>query len=184
MNEEERGSLWHISRFSSPASNASTFLSYMSVRKEGLNMTAKEYLQQVKEKDKEINNLMSDKKALIEMMYSLGGSGEGDGERVQTSRNNDKFGTLYSRIDEKERKIIEKINELVDFKLKVSEEINALSDARYIAVLHKRHIRFQSWERIAVDLGYTVRHVQNLNGQALIEFKKKYQCMLEKCNSE
>lgn len=144
-------------------------------------ITAKEYLHQVKEKDREINNLISDKETLIEMMYSLGGSGEG--ERVQTSRDNDKFGTLYSRIDEKERKIVEKIDELIDFKLKVSQEINGLSDTRYIAVLHRRHIRHQSWERIAIDLGYTVRHVQNLNGQALIEFEKKYQSMLEEWDS-
>lgn len=54
-------------------------------------MTAKEYLQQVKHKDAEIKNLCRDKESVKEMLYSLGGMP--DGERVQSSRNNDKFGT-------------------------------------------------------------------------------------------
>lgn len=140
-------------------------------------MTAKEYLQQVKRKDAAINNLQRDKEGLVAMMYSLGGGGEG--ERVQNSRNNDKFGTLYSRIDEKEREITEKIDALVDFKLKVSGEINALPDDRYITILHKRYICFDSWERIAIDLGYNVRYVQKLHGQALIDFEKLYPDLLK-----
>lgn len=141
-------------------------------------MTAKEYLQKVRNKDREINNLISDKETLVEMMYSLSGAGEG--ERVQTSRNNDKLGTLYSRIDEKERKITQKIDELIDFRLKVSDEINRLEDIRYVSILHKRYIRFQSWERIAIDLGYNVRYVQRLHGQALIEFEEKYPDLIKK----
>lgn len=122
----------------------------------------------MKRKDAAINNLHRDKEGLIAMMYSLGGAGEG--ERVQSSRNNDKFGTLYSRIDEKEREITEKIDALVDFKLKVSDEINALDDDRHIAILHKRYVCFESWERIAIDMQYNVRYVQHLHGQALAEF--------------
>ena len=66
-------------------------------------MTAKEYLEQVRHKQAEIGYLKRDKEAVKEMLYSFGGGGEG--ERVQSSRNNDKFGTLFSRIDEMERKI-------------------------------------------------------------------------------
>lgn len=139
-------------------------------------MTAKEYLQQVKRKDAAINNLQRDKEGLIAMMYSLGGAGEG--ERVQSSRNNDKFGTLYGRIDEKEHEITEKIDALVDFKLQVSDEINALPDERYISILHKRYISFESWERIAIDMQYNVRYVQHLHGQALVEFEKMYHELL------
>lgn len=140
-------------------------------------MTAKEYLQQVRRKNAAIYNLQRDKEGLIAMMYSLGGAGEG--ERVQSSRNNDKFGTLYGRIDEKEREITDKIDALVDFKLNVSDKINALPDERYIAILHKRYICFESWERIAIDLDYTVRHIQHLHGQALIDFEKMYPNLCE-----
>lgn len=140
-------------------------------------MTAKEYLHSIKIKDAIINNLQHDKEGLREMLYSLGGTNEG--ERVQSSRDNDKFGTLYSRIDEKEREITRRIDELIDFKLKVSDEINALPDSRYSAVLHKRHIQFQSWGRIAGDLNYTVQYVQKLNGEGLLMFEEIHADMLK-----
>ena len=89
-----------------------------------------------------------------------------------SSRNNDKFGTLYGRIDEKEREITEKIDTLVDFKLSVSDRINELSDERYIAVLYKRYIQYHSWEQIAVDMQYNMRYLFHLHGQALAEFAK------------
>lgn len=142
-------------------------------------MTAKEYLQQVKNRDAEIDNLQRDKEMLCEMLYSLGGTG--DGERVQSSRNNDKFGTLYSKIDEKEREIAEKIDMLVDFKLKVSGEINALNDSRYVKLLHRRYIQLKSWELIAVELGYTYAYVIELHGNALQEFEKTYKILLNSC---
>lgn len=131
-------------------------------------MTAKEYLQQVKIRDAEIDNLQSDKESLHAMMFSLGGAG--DGERVQSSRDNDKFGSLYSRIDEKEREIIEEIDDLINFRLKVSGEINSLKDDRFIKVLHKRYIQYQSWEIIAVDMSYNVGYLYQVHGQALIAF--------------
>ena len=140
-------------------------------------MTAKEYLHSIKIKDAIINNLQHDKEDLRDMLYSLGGTEGGD--RVQNSRNNDKFGTLYARIDDKEHEITEKIDELVDFKLRVSDEINALPDSRYSAVLHKRHIQFQSWRRIAADLNYNIRYVQQLNGEGLLMFVEMYADMLK-----
>ena len=140
-------------------------------------MTAKEYLHSIKIKDAIINNLQHDKEDLRDMLYSLGGTEGGD--RVQNSRNKDKFGTLYARIDDKEHEITEKIDELVDFKLRVSDEINALPDSRYSAVLHKRHIQFQSWRRIAADLNYNIRYVQQLNGEGLLMFEEMYADMLK-----
>ena len=144
-------------------------------------MTAKEYLEQVRHKQAEIGNLKRDKEAVKDMLYSLGGGGEG--ERVQSSRNNDKFGTLFSRIDEMERKIID----LMQFRMKVSEQINALDNVSYITILNCRYIHFQSWEKIArsaFDEERNVRSVQKLNGLALQEFEKKYAVMLAELTLE
>lgn len=140
-------------------------------------MTAKEYLQQVKVKNARIRNLQRDKEALRELMFSLGNSG-GDGERVQTSPDPDKLGTIYSRIDEKERQITESIDALVDFKLKVSDEIGQLKDDRYIDILYRKYVLCQSWKEIAMEKEYSIRYAQNLNGQALLEFAKTHADML------
>ena len=134
-------------------------------------MTAQEYLGQVKLKEAAIRNLERDRDDLKEMMYSLGGIGSG--ERVQTSKNPDKFGTLYGKIDEKEREIADEIDSLVDFRLKVSNEINSLQDARYIELLHRRYIRNESWDAISVDTRYNLKYIMQLHKQALQTFEQK-----------
>ena len=104
-----------------------------------------------------------------------------DGERVQSSRNNDKFGTLYSRIDEMERNIDDKIEASMLFKLKVSQEINTLKNPKYIAILNMRYIHYKSWEEIAesgFDVQYNVRHILRVHGYALMEFETLYKTML------
>lgn len=141
-------------------------------------MTAKEYLQQVRLKGVAVVNLQREKENIRQLMYSIGGGGMG-GERVQTSRNNDKFGTLYGRIDEKERQIDEKIIKLVEFKLKVSGEINGLDDARYINLLYMRYIDSCSWDEIAEDMEYSTRYILKLHGEALTAFEEKYSGMLQ-----
>lgn len=142
-------------------------------------MTAKEYLQQVKVKDARIRNLKRDKAALRGLMFSLGNSG-GEGDRVQTSPDPDKMGTIYAKIDDKERQITDSISDLIDFRLKVTNEINELDDSRYIDVLYRNYVLFQSWKQISSDMGYNVRYVQQLNGQALLEFGKIHSDMLER----
>lgn len=148
-------------------------------------MIAKEYLKQVKSKEAKIKNLRRDKESIKDMLYSLGGAGEG--ERVQSSRNNDKFGTLYGRIDEMEREIDTQIADLMLFKMKVSGEINQLQTDRYMTVLNCRYIHFQSWEKIAenaFDETYTVRHILKLHGLALLEFEMVHKEMLEKVDGD
>lgn len=143
-------------------------------------MTAKEYLGQVKLKEAVIRNLERDRANLIEMMYSLGGAGTG--ERVQASKNPDKFGTLYGRIDEKERKIADEIDSLVDFRLKVSGEINEIEDERYVELLYKRYIQNESWDAISVDMQYNRKYIIQLHGCALREFQTKFDDMLSRYN--
>lgn len=135
-------------------------------------MTAKNYLEQISLKNAIINNLIKDKENMLQLLYSLGCAG--CDERVQASTDPDKFGALYAKVDEKEREIVQKIDEFVDFKTQVTKEINAIEDSRYVNVLHKRYVQLESWGNIAKDLGYNYRHITRLNGRALQEFESKY----------
>lgn len=142
-------------------------------------MEAKEYLSKVKRKETKIRNLRRDREGIVNMLYSLGGSGKG--ERVQRDRNNDKFGTLYGRIDEMEREIDRQIADLMCFQLKVSREINEMKTDKYMTVLNCRYIHFMSWEKIAesaFDVKYTVRHILKMHGHALLEFQEVHKKML------
>lgn len=140
-------------------------------------MKAKEYLEQVACKDSIINNLIKDKENIIHLMYSLGNSNMK--ERVQTSKEHDRLGALYAKIDEKEREIVSKIDALVDFRLKVSSEINLLSDSKYITVLYKKYLECKSWKEIATDMNYNIRYVQHLQKEALKDFENVHSKMLE-----
>lgn len=146
------------------------------MQEEASGMTAQEYLGQVKTKEAVIKNLERDRANLLAMMYSLGGNG--NGERVQSSKDPDKFGTLYGKIDEKERKIADEIDKLVDFKLKVSGEINEIEDGRYVELLHKRYIQNETWDTISIDMQYSRKYILQLHGSALKEFQSKFNDML------
>lgn len=142
------------------------------MQEESGKMTAQEYLEQVKVKEAAIKNLERDRTNLVAMMYSMGGAGSGD--RVQSSKDPDKFGTLYGKIDEKEREIVNEISKLIDFKLKVSSEINNMKDGRYIELLHRRYIEHESWNAISIDMQYSLKHITKLHRRALQEFEEQF----------
>lgn len=142
------------------------------MQEESGKMTAQEYLEQVKVKEAVIKNLERDRTNLVAMMYSMGGAGSG--ERVQSSKDPDKFGTLYGKIDEKEREIVNEISKLIDFKLKVSSEINNMKDGRYIELLHRRYIEHESWNAISIDMQYSLKHITKLHRRALQEFEEQF----------
>ena len=142
------------------------------MQEESGKMTAQEYLEQVKVKEAAIKNLERDRTNLVAMMYSMGGAGSG--EKVQSSKDPDKFGTLYGKIDEKEREIVNEISKLIDFKLKVSSEINNMKDGRYIELLHRRYIEHESWNAISIDMQYSLKHITKLHRRALQEFEEQF----------
>lgn len=134
-------------------------------------MSAKEYLSQVRRGEADITRLNCDKQNLYEILYSLGGTREG--ERVQTSKNADRFGSIFVKIEEKDCLIEKKLKELIDFKIEVADEICTLSEPKYAELLYKRYIQFKSFKQIADDMGYSYRYVIKIHGYALLEFEKK-----------
>lgn len=57
----------------------------------------------------------------------------------------------------------------------VREVIGGVADPCLRAVLEHRYLRMQSWEQIAVDMGYSWRHLHRLHGVALAETRKVLQ---------
>lgn len=104
------------------------------MQEESGKMTAQEYLGQVEQKIIAVKNMNSGINNLREVLVSIGGMDSG--ERVQTSRNNDKFGSIFARIDEKERIMDEKSKELIEFTAKVENEICSMENPQYMTLLH------------------------------------------------
>ena len=57
----------------------------------------------------------------------------------------------------------------------VREVIGGVAEPCLRAVLEHRYLRMQSWEQIAVDMGYSWRHLHRVHGVALAETRKVLQ---------
>lgn len=135
-------------------------------------MTTKEYLGQISLLNRMINNKLTEIAQLKDMAASI--SSPQSGERVQTTPNFDKIGTKYAKIDEMERKIDCMVDELVDKKEKIIQQIDSMEDENTYNVLFARYIEKKTFEVIATEMKYSWRQVVRLHGTALKQFEKKY----------
>ncbi len=135
-------------------------------------MTTKEYLGQISRLNRMINNKLTEIAQLKDMVESI--SAPQSGERVQTTPNFDKIGTRYAKIDEMERKIDGMVDELVDKKEKIIQQIDSMEDENTYNILFARYIEKKTFEVIATEMKYSWRQVVRLHGTALKQFEKKY----------
>ena len=135
-------------------------------------MTTKEYLGQISRLNRMINNKLTEIAQLKDMAVSI--SATQSGERVQTTPNFDKIGTKYAKIDEMERKIDGMVDELVDKKEKIIQQIDSMDDENTYNILFARYIEKKTFEVIATEMKYSWRQVVRLHGTALKQFEKKY----------
>lgn len=135
-------------------------------------MTTKEYLGQISRLNRMINNKLTEIAQLKDMVASI--SAPQSGERVQTTPNFDKIGTRYAKIDEMERKIDGMVDELVDKKEKIIQQIDSMEDENTYNILFARYIEKKTFEVIATEMKYSWRQVVRLHGTALKQFEKKY----------
>lgn len=135
-------------------------------------MTTKEYLGQISRLNRMINNKLTEIAQLKDMAASI--SAPQNGDRVQTTPNFDKIGTKYAKIDEMERKIDGMVDELVDKKEKIIQQIDSMEDENTYNILFARYIEKKTFEVIATEMKYSWRQVIRLHGTALKQFEKKY----------
>ena len=69
-----------------------------------------------------------------------------------------------------EKMITSRIDELIDMKMRIAEEINRLDDQRYCDVLTYRYVLCMQWKDVAEAMNYTENWVKELEQQALTSF--------------
>ena len=97
-----------------------------------------------------------------------------DKDKVQTSNNEDSISDTVSKIMELEEKINTDIDELVELKSVARENIERMENDVEKVILYKRYFNNESFENIAVECGYSWRHIHRLHGEALKNFDKIY----------
>lgn len=133
-------------------------------------MDAKEYLNSIKRADAIINEKLKELDQLRGMRYKItqtlkpvmvsGGGSHGG------------FTDASDKIIDLEREIDRDIDRFVDLKREAGALLAQMDNPKHYQVLHRHYILFESFEKIAVDIGYTYRNVCYLHGRALQAFKR------------
>ena len=128
-------------------------------------MDIKEYLTQAYRIDQRINSKMeqvSSLHALATKATATVSDMPGGG-----AKNIHKMENIIIKIADLENEINEDIDELVDLKIAITKLIKSVDNQEHQTLLELRYLCFKTWEQIAVDMGYKVRHLYRLHEEAL-----------------
>lgn len=125
-------------------------------------------LDNVKRKDDVINDKIEHICALKATMLSI--TSRIDNERVQCSKDPDKFGKVYSQIDEEERILNKMIDSFVNYKNEIMTAINKVTELKYRKLLREKYINYKEFKDIASEMNYTYEYVIELHKKALNSF--------------
>lgn len=128
-------------------------------------MTAKEYLMQAKFLDMRINSKIQQIEALNDLATSA--TSVLTGMPHSPNKATSKMAGAVAKIVDLQAEINHDIDMLVDLKREISSTIKAVPSSELQTLLEKRYLCFQSWEQIAVDMGYSMHHLYKLHNQAL-----------------
>lgn len=131
-------------------------------------MTAKEYLWRVRDAEQELRQLEMEYKQARDDMLHLKAI-EYDKERVSTSRIGD-LSDAIAALEQYAEDVNAQCARLIALRKAAKVLIDRVPDGRYRVILQGRYLYGQSWEQVAVGLGYTYRHVLWMHGKALQSF--------------
>lgn len=137
-------------------------------------MTAKEYLSQAHSLDQRIDAKIAQVKSLNDLatkctatITGMPRNPNGGGSTMETA---------VCKIIDLQDEINRDIDRLVDLKREIMEVIKAVADTEYQILLEKRYLCFHTWEQIAVDMGYNVRHLYRIHDEALEKVQLPTSC--------
>jgi hypothetical protein len=128
-------------------------------------MTAKEYLGQAYRIDQRINSKLEQVSSLRELATKA--TAVWSDMPSSSTRNVQSMECVIAKMIDLEEEINRDIDTLVDLKREIVQGIKGVSNPEYQTLLELRYLCFKTWEEIAVDMGYSIRNIYNLNDLAL-----------------
>ena len=128
-------------------------------------MTRKEYLNQAYWLDRRIDSKLEQLSALKEMATKTTSIMNGD--VVSHSRNLHSLQDVISKIIDMQAEINNDIDHLVNLKQEIMQVIKGVQNPEHQILLEQRYLCFKSWESVAEELGYNIRHVYRLHDEAV-----------------
>ena len=136
-------------------------------------MNVKQYLKQIRLLDKKINQRIEEKDYLKGKAATVR-SMIIHPDKIQQSLKPDKMESMMVKYIDLEHEIDNLIDQYVDLKHKIIGEIQQLDDVRHVDCLVQRYVDNCSFETIAMNMGYTVRRIYQIHGDALRAFNAKH----------
>ena len=128
-------------------------------------MTAKEYLWRVHDAERELKQLeQAYTQARADILHLKGIAYDAD--KVTGGKIGD-LSDAIAALEGYAQRLSAKWDELINLRETAKKLIDTLKDGRYREVLTLRYLHGQSWEQVAVTMGYTYRGVTGLHGKAL-----------------
>jgi len=128
-------------------------------------MTAKEYLGQAYRLDQRINSKLEQVAALNDLATKA--TSTLTGMPKNPNRATSMMADAIAKIIDLQAEINNDIDHLVDLKREIIGLIKTINNTEYQTLLEKRYLCFETWEQIAVDMGYNVRHVYRIHDEAV-----------------
>lgn len=132
-------------------------------------MTTKEYLSQAYRLDQRINSKLEQVASLNELATkctsTLSGMPRNPNRGITT------MSDAVAKIVDLQAEINRDIDHLVDMKRDMVRAIKGMNNTEYQTLLELRYLCFKTWEQIAVDMGYNVRHVYRIHDEAVSSLK-------------
>lgn len=134
-------------------------------------MTAKEYLRQLWQLDREINIKYQE---LEHLRASIGIKAMNREDVVNSGQTSDPVAETVTRIIAMEEHINRKIDKLIDLRKKITDQIERMDSRIFRNILTCRYVLMQNWDDVAESVGYERRYCIKLHGRALQAFYNLY----------
>ena len=134
-------------------------------------MTAKEYLRRIRDAESDLRSAEMDYQRARDDLMNLKAI-EYDKDKVSNSHIGD-LSDAIAALEKYAERVNVKWDELIAMREEAKERIGEIADGRYREVLHRRYLQGESWEYIAVGMGYSFRQVTRLHGGALRAIAEK-----------
>ncbi len=135
-------------------------------------MTAKEFLLEYRELDKEINSMVSESVRLRKLSLSIGGTISNTGGGHSSAGGAARFEQAIDKVNDLETKINEKIDCLISKRSEIETALDSVGDTVLRTLLRNRYINGYTFERCAVEQNFCWRWILDLHGKALKEVAK------------
>ena len=133
-------------------------------------MTAKEFLNQISQLEKEITRKKQRCQTLRDVAMNT--SVNNSNEAVQSTKEKNPLEKILTKLIDLDREIEKDEMALVDLKAEVWEQLDKLTDERQKRILWLRYAEHKKGNFIADDLELSPRHVRRLHRKALENFEK------------